>query len=224
MKLLTWLIGLMALLFYVAWPGYTGYRLKTAVEAGDPAGLEAGIDFPSVRTGLRPVVQGKVEESLQAALKSAGPGGAILVEQLRKDMLPKLVDGALDSLVTPQMLIKLHHEGRSLKEGIEGVVKDRPELVGQIGGLLGGLLGKVGGKTGAAGAGGTAGGTGATAAGGTSKAKPIGLNNIKSVSFAGPFQVSVGFARDPAAKEADVTATMSFTGGGWKVTELIPKL
>lgn len=224
-RLFGW-IGLLAVLFYAVWPGYSAYRLKTALDAGDGPGLERGIDFPSVRASLKPAVQAKVEKSLEAALKPAGSTGGVVLGQLGKDMVPKLVDTTLDTLVTPAMLIKLHQEGRTLKDGLDGLVKEQPNLAGKVGDLLGGLLGKVGGKAGTTGPG-TEGGaaTGATGAGATTPArKPLGLANVKSVSFDGPLALKIGLARDGTQREPDVTAKLAFTGTGWMVTELVPRL
>jgi hypothetical protein len=56
------------------------------------------------------------------------------------------------------------------------------------------------------------------------ESKRLGFGNIKSVGFEGPFAVSVDLARDPAAASPDLTATMSFTGTGWRVTGLVPRI
>lgn len=215
MKFLTGLLIIMAAAFYIVWPAYSGYRIKTALEAGDVPALERGVDFPSVRTSMQPVVAEKVEQSLKAASKGT-PGGDLVVEAMRENALPKLVDTALDKLVTPQALIRLHAEGKSIKEVVEGVAKDKPDLAGQLGGLLGGLLGK--GSS-------TSSGTGSGSAGNTvvPEARRLGLGNIKSVGFNGPFSVSVGVARDAKAASPDMTATMSFVGGDWKLTGLVPR-
>lgn len=52
----------------------------------------------------------------------------------------------------------------------------------------------------------------------------FGLANIKRLGPTGPLSMEVGLARDAAAKEPDITAEMGFTGTGWKLTALRPKL
>ncbi len=220
------LILLILAAFYVAWPAYTGYRIAGALDAGDTAVLESAIDFPSVRQSLRPAVAEKVDQSLKSALKSGGSGGSVLLDQVRKDVTPKIVDGALDGLVTPQALIRIHKDGRSFKDTIERTVAERPELVAQIGGLIGGLLGRdIPGLPKPAATAGNGSGQAARTAGGTKpEGTSLGLGNIKSVALDGPWAISVGVARDAKVSEPDVTATFGFTGTDWRLTGLVPKL
>jgi hypothetical protein len=65
----------------------------------------------------------------------------------------------------------------------------------------------------------------ATSPGESAAPKPsYGLSNIKKLGPTGPFTMEVGIAKDASAKEPDVTAEMGFTGTGWKLTGLRPKL
>ncbi len=58
---------------------------------------------------------------------------------------------------------------------------------------------------------------------GKSAAQSFGIGNIKTYGFNGPLGMYVGVAKDPAAKEPDLTAEMSFTGLDWKLTGLKPR-
>jgi hypothetical protein len=51
----------------------------------------------------------------------------------------------------------------------------------------------------------------------------MGLANIKRFRLDGPLAFALGFARDAAATEPDVTAKIGFTGGDWKLIGLEPK-
>lgn len=252
MKRVVGLLGLLAIAFYAAWPAYSGYQIKTALEAKDPATLEAKVDFPSVRESLRPVVAAKVEDSLKELLKAAGPDGAALLDQMRQKMLPQIVDGTLTKLVTAENIITVHAEGRSIKESLEKIVKDETSKGGGLGGVLAGL--GTGGQLGVAPGtldklkdlasksgidpgkvlGGLFGKTDQgpapppapeTATDATAKTGPkYGLGNIKHVGLNGPLGFNVGVAKDAAATEADLIAGMSFVNGDWKLTSLVPRL
>jgi len=217
MKILGAII-ILAGLFYVAWPAYSAYQLKVALESGDAAGLERGIDFPSVRESLRPAVTARLSESLKGVAKGT-PGGDALVEKMSAQTLPKLVDAGLDTLLTPQALIRIHADGKSLKEYIATMKADRPELAGQIGGLVRDLLGK-----GTAPAPSGEPDAPAAAAPIVPEEKRLGLGNVKSVGLDGPFAITLGVARDANAPDADLEVTMGYTGTGWRVTKLVPRI
>lgn len=233
MKLLSGLLILLAGAFYVAWPAYSGYRIKTALEGGDVPGLERGIDFPAVRASMRPVVTEKLAQSFKGA-GGGTPGGDLLAGTIGQAALPKIVDGALDRLLTPQALIRLHAEGKSFKEVIDGLAKPTAKTGGsdlqvgvQVGKWLAELLGKKGEASSSPGAesgSASAGDDTATSNTAVPEERRLGLGNIKSVMFNGPLSVSVGVARDAKASDADLTATMSFVDGDWKVTGLVPRL
>ena len=222
---MTRLLGLLVIaagLFYVAWPAYSGWQLRNALEAGNEPGLETGIDFPKVRESLRPYVTAKMEESLKKVTTSAGGGTGALADQLKTPLVPKMVDGVLNTVVTPPGLIRLYKEGKTLKEAVSGLATKNPDLMGQIGGIIGGLLGKDISIGGLGKAPETASGASSSAASGTKTKTPIGLGNIKSFAFDGPTAFSVGVARDAKSSTPDLTATMAFTGSGWQVTGLVP--
>jgi hypothetical protein len=252
MKSLGTLLFIAALAFYVAWPVYSGYEIKTSLDAKDAARLSAKIDFPSVRASLRPAVAAKVEKTLTAALKKAGPSSGPLTDSLRAKLMPGIIDSVLAVLVTPETLIRIHSDGTNLKDVIDGIVAERAMLSGSLGDLI----------VAAPGAGGSEGGLGSLgkiaeklgidpgkALGGLGSKKEVeaapvsepaaqgpgqmgtgqmalgyGPANIKRFGLDGPLSVAVGVAKDPMAREADLTAEMSFIDGDWKLTALVPKI
>lgn len=247
MKSLGSLAFLLAIAFYIAWPAYSGYEIKTALDAKDPERLSAKIDFPSVRASLRPAVAAKVEKTLADALKKAGPGTGPMTDELRAKLMPGLIDAVLAVLVTPETLIRVHSDGRNLKDVIDGIVAERASMSGGLGDLIavspggnseGGLgsLGKVAEKLGLD-PGKVLGGLG----GKKESPAPVetapppqtdrqhmalgyGPENIKRLGLNGPLSVVVGVAKDPKAHEADLTAEMSFVNSDWKLTGLVPKI
>jgi len=52
----------------------------------------------------------------------------------------------------------------------------------------------------------------------------FGVGNIKGFSFDGPLGFAISVARDASQSAPDLTAGMSFTGGDWKITKVIPRL
>jgi hypothetical protein len=215
--------------FYVAWPAWSGYVIREALRSQDAARLASKINFERVRASLLPVVTAKVDEGVGRYQSQLGGAGAILLEQFKKDALPKVVDATLRVLVTPQMIIRLASEAGPIREGIDRVVREQlgRRAAGSAGGSepaspqaggqgLGGLLGKVlkrGDQQPAA----------AEPAAPTPTQRTYSLENIKSLSLNGPLSFRIGIAKDPAATEPDITAEMSFTGFDWKLTGLIPK-
>jgi hypothetical protein len=248
MKRLIALALLLLVGFYVAWPAWSGYQIHKSIGAKNTGLLESKIDFPSVRTSLRPVVAAKITDGLEKFQAQAGPAGAMILSQLKGDMVPKIVETTLGSVVNAETVMRIATEGGSFKENLDKIMREQlgrsglptaggtstgggatvPGLPGGIGGAMGDLLGKVGrpkspvrdvtneepAKPSPA----------PTTADGKPVAAKFSLANIKTFRLNGPFSYTVGVAKDPAATEADVTAEMSFTGGDWKVTGLVPKL
>lgn len=247
MKTLSFLVFLAGLAFYVCWPAYSGYEIKTSLDTHDATRLAAKVDFPSVRQSLRPAVTTKVEKVLAETLRNAGPARATLTEDLKARLVPRVVDAVLATLVTPDMLIRVHQQGGNLKEAIDSIVAERALTADGVGGLISGLQ---------AGDGVEAGdnvelgslkqiaeklGVDPNAAlgglfGKKAEAPPppptlvelkmsaprYGLDNIKQFAVTGPLGVSVGVARDPGARKPDLTAEMGFVDGDWKLTGLVP--
>jgi len=238
------LVGIIALLgFYVAWPIQASYAIRTSLDAQNVEGLNAKIDFPSVRASLKPAVTAKVDQIVTDALRKAGPAGGALADSLKASVEPHIVDGVLSAFVTPEMLIRIHASGKSFKEALEGLVLERaaaapglatlmiqpdggagsgsPTGIEQIAGKLGIDTRKVlgGGATGPA-----AQTPAAELLPAKSGTKPTyGLGNIKHFSLKGPLGLSIGVARDANAQKPELTAELGFVDGTWKVTGLVPE-
>ncbi|MCH9765540.1 MAG: DUF2939 domain-containing protein [Alphaproteobacteria bacterium] len=135
MKRLIVLIFLLAVGFYVAWPAWSGYQIKSALDAGDAATLRHKIDFVSVRQSLRPAATHHAEKMLTETLQAGGPVSTVLDDQTKATLLPKIVDSTLDQVVTPENLIRIASQGGAIKDTITKIVKE------QMGGSLGGIAG-----------------------------------------------------------------------------------
>lgn len=240
-------LGFIAVLaFYVAWPLYAGYEIKTSLDDHNVERLNAKIDFPSVRTSLKPAVAAKVDAVITNALRKAGTAGGALTDQLKASVMPRIVDGVLTVLVTPEMLIRIHTSGKSFKEALDGIVLERASQAQGLGGFViepqdrdGGSQSKLQEMAGKLGIdtskvfGGTvskAGETPVTESGpaellpAKGGAKPkYGIGNIKTFSFNGPLGLTVGVARDAASRKPELTADLSFVDGSWKLTGLVPE-
>ncbi|HML42435.1 MAG: DUF2939 domain-containing protein [Hyphomicrobium zavarzinii] len=242
-------IGFIAVLaFYVAWPLYAGYEIKSSLEGHNVEGLVARIDFPSVRASLRPAVAAKVDKVITDTLHKAGTAGGALSDQLKARVMPRIVDGVLASLVTPEMLIRIHASGKTFKEALDSLVMDRASRADGLGGFLivsedqsgGGrsrldeIAGKLGIDTHKVLGGADAKATDVQPQPGAeievlpalneSRARPkYGLGNIKHFSLTGPLGLSVGVARDATASKAEITAELSFVNGSWMLTGLVPQ-
>jgi hypothetical protein len=253
MKRLLALVVLLLLGFYVAWPAWSGYRIAAALQSKDATMLASKIDFASVRTGLRPVVEVEVGKEID---KQAGQGlGGVLGGDLKKQLAPKLVDMVLNTVITPENIIRIASEGGNVAGSVQKIMMEQLSKSGGIPGMPnipglgggsgggGGLPGGLGSVLGAAGAAGLKlpGGLNIPGMGGgqaqapapvaapaapaaKSDAKPsYGMSNIKSFGFS-PLAYTVGVGRDPAAAKSDATIKMSFSGFDWKITDIVPNL
>lgn len=234
--------------FYVAWPAYTGYCIKNALDTGNADLLAAKIDFDGVRSTLKPAVTAEVEKAVTASLQQGGAANDALLQQLKTQLMPKVVETALAGVVTPETILRIYREGGDFKATLGKIIGEKTGGAG-LGGLAGAagasggangrfgdLLGDVSKAAGAAGIdpskalGGLLGTTTAPApapapAPAATAAKPqYSLANIKRFSMNGPLAFSVGIARDLAATEPDVTADVAFRGGDWKIVGLTPKI
>jgi DUF2939 family protein len=221
--------------FFIVWPGWVAYEAYTAVQAKDAKALERRIDFPSVRTSLRAAVADKLTE-LYVPPQTL-PSSPVLAERLKREAVQRLVGGALEDLVTADSLILLISEGGPLKDSVERMLRDQigrgsaPKRVGPVTTLAPGQAAR---KSGAAMPAAPARGpvvrtvsseepkSGSES---ESAAEPgYGLGNVKSFSVLGPFRYEIGLAKSRTASSADVLAELSFTGLGWKITAIKPKL
>lgn len=234
-------LGVLA--FYVAWPLYAGYDLKTSLEGRNVERLNARVDFESVRVSLKPAVTAKVDKVLTQAFKRLGTAGGALADKLKVQMMPRVVDGVLATLVTPEMLIRIHASGRTFKDALDGLVLERasqpPGVMGK--GLtivsrdnsgesrksleeIARALGMDPDKAlGAADAGVAGDAESAPLAAKGGPRPKYGLNNVKHFSLNGPLGLSVGVARDATARQPDLTADFAFVDGSWKLTGLVPR-
>ena len=240
------LIIVAALGFYVAWPAYTAFSIKNAIDTNNPQLLASKVDFDAVRVSLKPAVTVEVEKAMTAAVQQGGAENAAVLEQLKVATMPKVIELALTSVVTPEGLLRIHQEGGDARKVIA-------KIVGEKMGGLGGLGALVTGVTGPNGAGGDrdvgdllgaiskAAGVDTSKLGGLLGKKPpsaaapgaagpvgekpkIGLANIKGFAMNGPLGLSAGYARDAAASEPDVTVDLGFTGGDWKIVGVRPRV
>lgn len=187
----------LALGFYIAWPLLSARTIRTALETKDKDMLISKVDFDAVRDSMRPAVAGKVEEIMGSG---GGSSGGSFLDQLKKQLAPKIVDATLDGVVTPESLIRIYADGRRLRDSLKDLASESLRKQGPAG---------------------MAGGSGAAADAGRKGAR-YGLENIKSFGFDGPLSIKLGLARDKEASEEDVTVVMSFRGGEWILTGLEP--
>ncbi len=243
MKRLLSLVVFAATLFYIAWPAYSGYAIKQALDASDAAGLSERVDFPAVRNSMRPAITTKVEETLDATAAKAGPSAAKIYAALKTKFMPKIVEAALDRAITPEALIRINAERGTIKQILDRMVAEQVTKTGGPGlgnaglGGSGGLAGQAAPEGAAAqpkfDAGKVLGGwfggkeTGESAklpAPSAAKAPPMTWRNVKGYGLDGLTGVYVRLAKDPISSAADVTARMSFVDGGWILTGLEPRL
>jgi hypothetical protein len=250
------LIGLLLLLglvgFYAAWPAWSGYQIKTALDGGDKVLLAQKIDFDRVRASLRPAVTAEVDKSISAAVKASGQPAAV-VDKIKAETAPKLVDAALNGIVTPDSVIRLYKDRTDLKSAVARIVAE--QMMSPAGlAVLGSLAGAMGqDQGGGGGAGNVLGQLGKLAQGsgvdagkllgglfgkpkGSEAAAPagapaaasagggFGLSNIKSFALSGLAGYSIGIAKDAAATGPDLVADIAYSGGDWKLVGLTPRL
>ncbi len=226
----------------------------------------------------------EAEGAFERIKRDVGPLGGLLAGSIRGELMGRLVDSAINTAVTPQNVVRMVREGKSIRQSLERVVVEQTSgVVGARRPGLGGRRDKTGtidpasndpgqsagqvredeqrqrpageahaGATGTAtrlpgapdqvseqsgGAGNPESGSGpASSVGARTSAETtgtpgstepprrprMGLANIKSFSILDPLAFSVGVAKDAAAKEAEVTATLRFTGTDWRVVAVTP--
>jgi Protein of unknown function (DUF2939) len=223
--------------FYVAWPAYSLMSVKNALNTENVPLLAAKVDFPSVRQSLTPAVTAEVEKAAAAAVTQGGADNAALLAQLKTQMVPKIVEVALATIVTPESLMRIYREGGDMRKTISDIVAEKMgggslgALAGALGGgggqkpgglndLLGGKLGGLLGKKETA---------GQPVPDATPAAKPgakasFSTANIKRFAMTGPLGFSVGVAKDPAATLPDVETDLAFTGLDWKIVGVRPRI
>lgn len=135
MKRLIVLLILALLAFYVAWPAWSGYQIRQSLEAKDAVKLAGKIDFPGVRKGLEPVVEKEVGTALDGYVASLGAVGQLFPAQLKQQYLRTITDTAINTLITPQNIIRIYAEKDNMRAAAEKILM---EELGKPGGLLSG--------------------------------------------------------------------------------------
>lgn len=219
MKRLILLLVLLVLGFYVAWPAWSLYQVREAIRRDDVATFAGKVDFPRVRASLRPVLTEEAQKLLERVRGNAGSFGALL-GQLQGDLLPRVVETALEAVVTPENVMQIARNREALREALRRVMTEQVSL----GGLIGSRR-----KAGDAEkpAGGSAGQPAPTPSGrgqGGVRERRYGLSNIKSFTPVGPLAFDLGVNRNADAAEPEVTVRMAFTGTDWKIVGLAPRL
>ncbi len=240
MKRLLLIILFALLAFYIAWPAISAWQIHGAIEAEDPARLATKVDFPSVRESMRPAVERKITEKIEELKSGGGSTAAIVAGLVRGGLLENVTTVVLQSIVTPENMIRLVREPGTLPEKIDRIVKRQMGSagIGQPAGRLGSGSGAVGSivknlntASGVRDVVKTIGGDKAEGKTGSVKnreggsgAPRLGLANIKSFGFAGPFAFDIGLARDASAAAPDLTARMEFKEFDWKLSRVVPHL
>ncbi len=234
MKRIIGLLIVAALGFYVAWPAWSGYQLKGALDRKDVATVARKIDFPSVRQSLEPVVTREVASGMDSYLGGLGPLAGMFGPMLKKEYGPKVVEATLATLLTPENVVKLYAEKDDARAAAERIVMEELNRPGGVfSGLFGGgksgdsgvgnvldkmkvpggfsesLGGKLGGILGNAGGGGTPGG-GAALGGGQ-------MPDIKAVITA---MIEQARAKRAAKMSTEATAPKAGSGGGFGVSNI----
>ena len=201
------LLALLTTGFYVAWPAWSLQRVADALRRNDDATLAQMIDFPGVRASMRPALTEEVTRRYEQLRGEGGGMRSLLANQLKADVLPKLVDTTLDAVVTPVGVLQLARNRVALREAIERVLEQRIVLGGSS---VGQAMRPPPAGTGAAPAGGGGGPRYTT-------------DNIKRIALAGPLSIEIGVNRNPAAAEPELLVQMAFTGADWKIVGLAPR-
>ena len=111
--------------FYVVWPAWTLHRIAEAIRADDSATLERKIDFPSIRASARAPL---IEEVTRRYDQFQGSGGNLLGvfgPQMKKEVLPRLVDSALEAIATPANVLYFARNRVALKDALRRAMEQR---------------------------------------------------------------------------------------------------
>lgn len=136
MKRLILLVVLLAIGFYVAWPAFTGYRIYQGLEGNDPAMLAAKIDFPSVRQSMRGPVMAQVNTRIESIMKDLGPATKLVGDQIPKDNIEKIIEGALETVVEPKRIAEIYSSGGDLNAAIKDAVLSEIDKMGGLASVL----------------------------------------------------------------------------------------
>lgn len=229
-------VGLAIIAFYGAWPAWSAHLIRTAFETRDPALLSRKVDFDGVRDSLTPVITAKVNEQIDARIAELGPLAKAIGPQLKQELGPRITALALQTLVTPEALIRIASEGKSIRESVERLMREVMVKMGDgtapvasgdtppgtmpqpfsIGGMISELGKRIGGTQ-------------------AQPAKPVStqpsqpaekphysLANVKSLRVTSLTSFQLGLNRDALARDSEVLVDMAFRGGDWKLVGLTP--
>lgn len=144
MKRLVLLLLALVLGFYVGWPAFSSYQLHSALERRDVRAVERKIDFPSVRRSLEPVVTKEVGAGLDRYLGDLAPLATMLAPLLKQQYAPKIVEASLNTLVTPDNIVRLYAERQDARSAAERILLDE---LNKPGGLFAALFASSGKST-----------------------------------------------------------------------------
>lgn len=98
------LLLLILLGLYIAYPYWTLYRLEQALLTNNAESLRKIVNFPAVRASLKAQVQGGLMEKSEQ-LGEKRPVLGDLGEVLTRALGPSVIGGTVDSLVTPKAVL-----------------------------------------------------------------------------------------------------------------------
>jgi hypothetical protein len=136
MKRFIFLIFVVLVGFYAVWPAFTGYRIYQGLESNDPGLLAAKIDFPSVRQSMRGPVLDQVNSRIESVMKDLGPMTKLVGEQIPRDNIEKIIDGALATVVEPRKIAEIYAKGGSLNAEIKDAVLNEIDKMGGLAAVL----------------------------------------------------------------------------------------
>ena len=106
------LISCLIFLMWIGSPWWTLYQINQAIEQRQSEKISAYIDFPAVRTHLKPQIEQRMHQQLGFAT------GSTYVDQLANRTAVQLTDKVVDKVVTPQS-IALLMQGLQLNDLLE---------------------------------------------------------------------------------------------------------
>jgi Protein of unknown function (DUF2939) len=96
---------------YIAYPYLTLWRIERAIRHQDAVTLEALVDWPRVREGIKVRVLSEMSEKAVADLMIGSTGAAALGSAVGTALAAKLVDTIVDGFVSSQGLFQLAEKG-----------------------------------------------------------------------------------------------------------------
>lgn len=100
-------VALLLVIGWTAWPYWAAWSLANAVKKGDAVAIEGKVDWEPLRAGLRDEAKSFMMAKIAADSKKDEKGMGAFAASLAAMMGPKIVDGLVDSMVTPQGIARL---------------------------------------------------------------------------------------------------------------------